>query len=233
MSVILMYHSVGCQHAHETIQVRPETLARQLQWVADEGFQWCSLHEALTQPREKVAAITFDDGFADVFRTAELLQSASIPTTLFVCPGLLGGVSSWTTSPATRSLPLLQPEQVRLLSKEGIRIAPHGWTHHPFTALELPELDRDLRQCNEWFAEYLGFLPDVVAYPYGSCNATSAAVVETFYDYGIAVEPVGAVAPRYAVPRIAALESSTKEWFCRQLRHYSLDNFFSEPLCES
>ncbi len=148
-----------------------------------------------------------------------------------MCPGLLGGVSNWTTSPAaTRSLPLLQPEQVRQLSQAGIAIAPHGWTHQAFPALESAELERDLRRCNTWFAEHLGILPDVVAYPYGRCDAGQVAVVQAFYDYGIAVEPIGAIPPRYAVPRIAALESSTNEWLCRQLRLYSLENFF--PLAE-
>lgn len=225
MSAILMYHSIGSRHAGETLEVRPETLARQLQWVADEGFRWGSLLEALTRPREKIAALTFDDGFADVLEAAELLRSASIPATLFVCPGLLGGVSSWTTSPATRCLPLLQPEEVRRLSREGFLIAPHGWTHLPFTALSPSELARDLGKCNEFFAEHLHSVPELVAYPYGRCGASQAAVVQAFYRYGIAVEPMEDLAPRYAVPRIAALESSTKEWLGRQLRHYSLENF--------
>jgi peptidoglycan/xylan/chitin deacetylase (PgdA/CDA1 family) len=228
VSVILMYHSIGSGHPGEPIQVRPETLARQLGWLADEGFRFSSLRDALTQPRKKIAAITFDDGFADVFGIAERLLDAAIPPTLFVCPGLLGGVSSWTTSPATRSLPLLRPEQVRRLSGRGVQIAPHGWTHRPFTDLQPPELAGDLEKCDRFFAEHLGFHPDLVAYPYGRCAAGQAAVVATFYEFGIAVDPIAGIERRYAVPRVAGLEASTREQFCRQLADYSLETFLPQ-----
>lgn len=230
MSVVLMYHSVGEEHAHETLQVRAETLARHLRWVADEGYAWCSLREALAQPQRKAAALTFDDGFADVADTVERLRSESIPSTLFICPGLLGGVSRWTTSPATRSLPLLRADEVVRLARAGVDIAPHGWTHEPFTAKTPGELARDLDRCQRWFEEHLGFRPSLVSYPYGRCDATCVRVVETVYEHGIAVEPVAAVEPRFAVPRLAVLESSEKDWLCRELRRYDLASFLAPPV---
>lgn len=225
MSVILMYHSIGCGHPGEAIQVRPATLVRQLRWVAEEGLAWASLGEVLARPAEHLAAITFDDGFADILGSLELLRANAIPATLFVCPDLLGGVSAWTTSPATRDLPLLSPGEVRRLAAEGVEIAPHGWTHQAFTALGPEDLARDLRRCNAWFAGYLGFLPELVAYPYGRCAAGEAEVVAELYDYGIAVEPLGALEARFAVPRVAGLEGSTREFFRHQLGAFDLARF--------
>jgi peptidoglycan/xylan/chitin deacetylase (PgdA/CDA1 family) len=77
--------------------VSTATLERQLDWVG-RRFQFVGLDElahALEYGRRfrgPVAAVTFDDGYADVYRHAfPLLARKGIPAAIFVVTGLVGG----------------------------------------------------------------------------------------------------------------------------------------------
>ena len=223
MSVVLMYHSVTHQVENPYLQIRPEELARQLDWLPELGYRAVSLAEALANPGERLAAVTFDDGLVDFLLAVDLFVERGIRPMLFVCPGLLGGHSDWTTSPRFRRRPILRPEQLRELPARGIDLGSHGWTHASFLDLEPEDLDDQLGRCRWWFEQHLGLAEVPIAYPYGHCDVLRGAVVARHHRHALAVDPIPELPIHLAVPRPCGTDGLDRQAFARLLEQGELE----------
>jgi len=100
--LVICYHRVvsdfaaSSRRAVPAMLVSTEMLERQLDWIG-RRFRFVSLEEVASQlergqaPGRSVAAVTFDDGYADVYHHAfPLLQRKGIPAGIFVVTTLLG-----------------------------------------------------------------------------------------------------------------------------------------------
>ncbi|HEY1373671.1 MAG TPA: polysaccharide deacetylase family protein [Candidatus Binatia bacterium] len=100
--LILSYHRVVedfSQHVHDSIPpmlITTQMLERQLDWVGGR-YTFVSLDELAAamengrKPTRRVAAVTFDDGYADVYHHAlPLLKRKGIPAAVFVVSDLIG-----------------------------------------------------------------------------------------------------------------------------------------------
>ena len=225
MSVILAYHSICEEVENPFIQIEAAALARQLSWVEQLGYRWTTLDEALESPRERLAALTFDDGLRDFHVAAELLVARSLPVTLFVCPGLVGQESDWTSSPALRERPLLDLAELTELARAGVELTSHGWTHRRIPTIDPPQLDREMAQCVQWFERHLGIQPSTLAYPYGECDFAHARIVAQHYPWALAVDPLTDVPLRWAVPRMTACARDDRGAFAKRLARYELADY--------
>jgi peptidoglycan/xylan/chitin deacetylase (PgdA/CDA1 family) len=100
-TLVLGYHQVVEERAHgraciPAMLVSARTLERQLDWVG-RHFQFVSLDELGRQresgepPARPLAAVTFDDGYRDVYEHAfPLLRRKGIPAAVFVVTELMG-----------------------------------------------------------------------------------------------------------------------------------------------
>jgi peptidoglycan/xylan/chitin deacetylase (PgdA/CDA1 family) len=102
MPLIIGYHRVvqdfraAAPHSIEPMLVSAQTFERQLDWIG-QRYQFVTLDDlaAWTDGAKKfdrpVAAITFDDGYADVFHHAfPILKRKGIPAAVFVVTDLVG-----------------------------------------------------------------------------------------------------------------------------------------------
>jgi peptidoglycan/xylan/chitin deacetylase (PgdA/CDA1 family) len=99
--LILCYHRVisdqrGRERNAPAMLVRRGTLARQLDWVG-RRYRFASLDEVAAQllsgerPQRPLAAVTFDDGYADAYENAfPLLWRKGIPAAFFLVTDLIG-----------------------------------------------------------------------------------------------------------------------------------------------
>ncbi|MGH9869401.1 MAG: polysaccharide deacetylase family protein [Candidatus Polarisedimenticolia bacterium] len=101
-TLVLGYHRVvedfptASRHAIPSLLVSRDMLERHLTWVARD-HRFVTLDEAAralcgrTHPKQPLAAVTFDDGYADVHDHAlPLLTRMGIPATMFVATDLVG-----------------------------------------------------------------------------------------------------------------------------------------------
>ncbi|MEM8993362.1 MAG: polysaccharide deacetylase family protein [Acidobacteriota bacterium] len=225
MSVVFVYHSVTDRVRIPWLEIRLRTLAAQLEQVTALGYRWTTLRHAVASPAERLAALTFDDGLADFSAAFDLVRSRSIPVVQYVCPGLAGTASAWTTAPELRSRRLLAADELRELARGGCEIGCHGWTHESFEELSTERLRDDLRRCQTWFRDELGRPADSLAYPYGRCDARRARLTGEHYELALAVEPVAGVPPRLAVPRLCGAEGLGKGDLAAALERYDLSRW--------
>ena len=141
--------------------ISPERFEHQLRWLS----RWrrvVPLDETLrVSPRRRLVAITFDDGHRDNLTVAlPLLEKFQLPMTLFVTAGFPGREG------------YLSREDLREISKHPlVTIGAHGLWHRHFNRLTPDEARFELTESRRLLAGITGKTVDLLAWPYGECNA--------------------------------------------------------------
>ena len=141
--------------------ISPERFGQQLRWLS----RWrrvVSLEETLcATPHRRLVAITFDDGYRDNLTVAlPLLERFELPITLFVTAGFLGRDG------------YLSREDLREISRHPlVTIGSHGLWHRDFNRLTLEEAKFELTESRRLLSGMIGKRVDLLAWPYGECNA--------------------------------------------------------------
>lgn len=166
---ILTYHRVG-GGTDDELDVPSDQLAEQLDLLVAEGCDVLALDAALDrldrgEPQPSVV-LTFDDGFEDVHSLAwPLLRERSLPFTIYVAAGLVGGEMRWEGSTAaSQGAPALTWEQLGTMQDSGLcTVGNHTWNHPRPAATDVEQLDR----CTEEITRRLGTVPRHFAWTWG------------------------------------------------------------------
>jgi peptidoglycan/xylan/chitin deacetylase (PgdA/CDA1 family) len=184
---ILMYHriaEVGAVVRRPTWNVTPRRFREQLEFILEAGYQVWPLERLLDYPAsgqtlpERVTALTFDDGYENVFLNAwPVLRELGVPATIFVVTGALESerpfpFDHWASHAQTAVPPVawrpLTWAQCRELQRSGlITIGSHTHTHRDFRGTDelfAADLDRSL----ELLTTELGARAYHFSFPYGS-----------------------------------------------------------------
>jgi len=163
MHSVLVYHTISSppDPLPADIDISPERFERQLRWLS----RWrrvVPLDETLrVPPKRRLAAITFDDGYRDNLTVAlPLLERFQLPMTLFVAAGFLGREG------------YLSEQELREMSQHPlVTIGAHGLWHRNFNCLTSNEARFELMESRQLLAGVTGRTVDLLAWPYGECNA--------------------------------------------------------------
>lgn len=169
MHSILVYHTISspAEPLPGDIDISPERFERQMHWLSrwrqvirlDETLSDCSGPSGGSSPRG--VAITFDDGFRDNLTVAlPLLEKFRLPMTLFVAAGYVGQEGYLST------------EELREIARHPlVTIGAHGLWHRHFTRLSNDEARLELRESRSLLRDITGRKIDLMAWPYGECDA--------------------------------------------------------------
>ncbi len=166
---VLLYHNVT---AEETDQNNPyvvslEEFEEQIRWLKENEYECLTVSEMFQRFADggivkKTAAITFDDGYPDVYNYAfPVLTAYGFPATTYL-------VASKIDSPKN-----LTSDMIRDLHDAGWEIGSHSMTHSDL--LNHNDLDAEICGSRNLIAAIAGIpLSDVVtfAYPYGNADET-------------------------------------------------------------
>jgi hypothetical protein len=130
---ILLYHNIG-NYPENMMEdgMLPETFAKQMKFLADNGYQIVTLRQALdhmsrkTKLSSKAMAITIDGGYQDAFANVlPVLKKYGFPATFFIPPESIGRQRTIKGDP----IECLTWDQVREIRDSGMEIgflAYHG-----------------------------------------------------------------------------------------------------------
>ncbi len=162
MHAVLVYHTISApaQPLPARIDVAPERFATHLSWLA-RNRRVVTLDTILAQPeRERLVAITFDDGFRDNLTVAlPLLERFNLPCTVFVTTDFVGQAGYLSAA-----------EVGELSAHPLVTIGAHGVTHRHFTEMSVTEARRELAGARQQLEAYAGRRVDLQAWPFGSCS---------------------------------------------------------------
>lgn len=212
-AIILQYHHVATDTPRST-SVTPAEFRQQMQLLKQHNYEVVGLDKIIdalrtgqAMPRNWVA-ITFDDGFANVFTNARpVLRELNFPYTMFLGPALID----------RREGPVLSWEQIRQMQQEGAIIANHSSYHHRLAVPNPTETMDQWRQrvradillAERQLKEQLGVAHKWLAYPYGDFSAELEKLLVELGYVGIGQQS-GAVGPGVSLTRIPRYPSSSQ-----------------------
>ena len=180
---IINYHRVT---PHPTpLNVPPDQFERQIRGLVDDGWQGLTVsdlvdaHAAGRIVPRKTFALTFDDAFASVHRSAwPILQELGVPATVYLATRYTDTDRPFPFDPWTRKglteadggdpmawRSISVPECEDLLA-DGWELGVHTATHRDFGTLDDAFAD-DLGESLDWLTSHFGLIEPTFSYPYG------------------------------------------------------------------
>ncbi len=167
-----MYHRItdlpeDADASRRDYAVSPARFEEQLRYLKEQGYESVSVYdiirylqgEAILPP--KAVAITFDDGYRDnVVVAFPLLQKYGFTATFFINP-----------KPIDDEYPAYMTwAQVAQMSRAGMDVGSHSYSHPMLTHLSVEELAQEVRKAGDAIEQHTGKRPRLFSYPFGTYN---------------------------------------------------------------
>ena len=141
---ILCYHSIS--DGQSLVDVSRDAFTCHIEYLRD-NFEFVSLAQAVNaasgthEIKSPSVALTFDDGYADLFETAvPLLDKYHIPATIFV----LAQPERANRGQLTNNKTLLSMQEIARLHTMGWEIGSHTLTHPDLTKIDVETLRNEI-----------------------------------------------------------------------------------------
>jgi len=207
--VVLMYHAIqACEVPR---------FENQLRQVRDAASPVPATN-LLARRNGQEVAVTFDDGFTNVFDNAvPLLAKYQVPATCFIPTGYIGGQAGWMAlrPPNGRPVNLEQLATANTLAAVDARwitIGSHTVSHPHLTALDGPALEGELVESKGTLERITQKSVTTLSFPYGSFSdkvveaAAAAGYAQVFANVPVRTRRQGTTA---LVGRVSV---STQDW---------------------
>jgi peptidoglycan/xylan/chitin deacetylase (PgdA/CDA1 family) len=196
---ILMYHSISDEREENVspyyrTATSPKLFAAHMKLLRSQGYEVLGLQAGLEKFRrgnsacEKIAVITFDDGFQDFYTAAlPVLRQNNFSATVFLPTAFIGRERR-----AFKGRACMTWDEVRESQKAGIEFGSHTANHPKLYELDLPQISAELKESKAVIENEIGQPVRSFAYPYAFPSADRAFVKvfvetlkETGYDCGV------------------------------------------------
>ncbi|MFC4625686.1 polysaccharide deacetylase family protein [Daeguia caeni] len=183
---VLLYHQIDIPPRHRqpfrSMTVHPKRFRSQMAWLKRLGYQGLSLRDALPYlyggKQGKVAVITFDDGFENVFRTAlPILQEFGFTATNYFVVNQLGGYNQWDQKIGVPRASCMSIAEMREWAELGHEVGSHTLDHVHLPQQSEADATMQIRESRERLEDILGQEVISFAYPYGGENASLRKIV--------------------------------------------------------
>jgi peptidoglycan/xylan/chitin deacetylase (PgdA/CDA1 family) len=227
---VLAYHQIDKGVELGVNSIPPDVFERQIRLIVSQGYTTITpdgLINALSShfsagslPRQPIL-LTFDDGYESFYTYAyPILKKYGLTATVFIPAGYIGQPNTWDVKLRLNRPRHLTRDQIRTLSKNGIRIGSHGMYHRFLTRCSQAEAREELEESRTMLENILQQPVYSFAYPYGSANAAAEKMAQSAgYRIAFGLDP-GREATRVAVfrfPRIAVYRCDTMQAFQAKL----------------
>ncbi|MFL5799993.1 MAG: polysaccharide deacetylase family protein [Actinomycetota bacterium] len=170
---VLIYHRVGAGMGRE-MDMPVRTFRGQMEWLSANAAV-VGLREGLERLegglRRDLVAITFDDGYRDVYRRAwPVLRDLQLPAALFLATGFLEGelpapIRPGAAGPGHVVEPLGWDEVGEMAATGLVELGSHSHTHREFDRLSVAEAEEECDRSNEVLRRRAGVEAEMFAYP--------------------------------------------------------------------
>ena len=172
----LMYHKLGRRPWGTRLKglyVSRPLFERQLSELRAAGFTTPSYGRPPSvegNPSKRIA-LTFDDGFANVFEQGlEPLARHGFRAMIFLMADLIGGCNGWEMQEGEARQPLMDDSQVKEWLAAGHEIGSHTLTHPFLTRLTLKRAREEISASKKKLEDRFGRPVRHFCYPYGDWN---------------------------------------------------------------
>jgi Polysaccharide deacetylase len=171
---VLTLHRIGTGRGL-TLAMTREALESRVQTLLDAGYTFITLDAPIVSTNEKLAAITFDDGYQDVYSQAfPVLQKMSVPATSFVITSVIDtpGFMTWT--------------QLQELQDAGWSIGSHTLNHADLKMLTPESINREIHDAQQVLQNHGLSSSACLAYPFGSHDSRVRDIAADYHPCAFA-----------------------------------------------
>jgi peptidoglycan/xylan/chitin deacetylase (PgdA/CDA1 family) len=169
---VLMFHAI--EDSGDTISFPPALFEQGIDQLHAHGYQALRLADvpAGRWPARAVA-LTFDDGYQSVFRTAfPVLRRRGFTATVFLTTGAIGTSADPARPPHPGRRSMLSWPEIQEMRAAGFSFGAHTHTHPNLTRLPPGQSEREMVDSRRIIEDQLGEPVRLFAYPFGQYNRT-------------------------------------------------------------
>jgi peptidoglycan/xylan/chitin deacetylase (PgdA/CDA1 family) len=220
---VLVYHKVDVRPELGAGCISPKRFSQQIEHLLNRGFEFGTLYDIRkNQNKTKLIALTFDDGYQNVFLYAyPILKEFGIPATLFLITNFLGAQNTWDVNLGGIKYQHLTIDNIAKLIDNGWEIGSHGVSHCMLAGMPTSTIREELRLSKQTLEQQ--FMTDVRYFctPFGKlnrqiiCEAQSAGYqgICGFFPFKYYKENP----PDFIIPRLAVYSFDTLRALERKL----------------
>jgi peptidoglycan/xylan/chitin deacetylase (PgdA/CDA1 family) len=180
---ILMYHSISTDPKN-SLCVSEKQFREEIEWLYEQGYQTISLNELYNSINDSASIpeqpilISFDDGYADNYKTAwPILKEYNFTATFFIVTDFISPYRiSW--------------DQLKELVDNGNSIGSHTVHHYDLASLMYERQKYELNESKELLERNLGISINAICYPSGKYNKTTLSLLPKLgYKLGFTTKP--------------------------------------------
>jgi peptidoglycan/xylan/chitin deacetylase (PgdA/CDA1 family) len=191
----LMYHKLGPRPRGVRLKglyIGRPLFERQLAELQRAGFTTPAYGSPSAQEgkADRRIALTFDDGFANVFQHGlEPLARHGYRAMVFLVPDLIGRFNDWEIQEGEARQPLMDDAQIKEWLAAGHEIGSHTLTHAFLTRLSLQQAREEIAASKKKLEDRFGRPVRHFCYPYGDWNpAVRDLVMAAGYETACTIE---------------------------------------------
>jgi len=223
---VLAYHQVHPGFELGVNSISPRVFDRQMRFLVRQGYTSITpeaLIKSLSNDRPDVLPrrpilLTFDDGYESFYTFVyPILKKYGLTATVFIPAGYIGQPNHWDVKLRLKRPRHLTHTQIQTLAQNGIDFGSHGMFHRFLTHCDRKEAEEELVVSKRILENILQRSVHSYAYPYGSTNAETEALVESAgYRIAFGLDPQHETTP-YRFPRMAIYRCDTAKSFHAKL----------------
>ena len=170
---ILTYHKINDDFDWGITRQKVSQFKRGIKFLHDLGYKSVPLEEAFKSQEisDRKVAITFDDGYEDVYSNAvPILQKYNFTAFVFIITGFVGKYNSWDYNLGKKRKRHLSWKQIKEMSECGFGFGSHTVNHPDLTKIEKRFVEYELKKSKEVLEDKLGKETIFLSYPFGRHN---------------------------------------------------------------
>ena len=173
---IFTYHSIDIAPPRDkpfrSLHVHPDRFRSQMAWLKRFGYQGLSMRDARPylegKKQGKVAVITFDDGYLNVYQHAmPVLNALGFTATNYFVANQIGGRNEWDLPKGSVEIRCMNSQQVLDWAANGHEVGAHTLDHIYLPDAPLPEAERQIAQSKIALENLTGTEVSNFCYPHG------------------------------------------------------------------
>jgi peptidoglycan/xylan/chitin deacetylase (PgdA/CDA1 family) len=215
---IIMYHSVS--GAADPYTMSPSAFRRQIECIANtyRVARLSDVRDGSSTRGNSTVVITFDDAFADFCEAAlPVLEEFSMPCTLFVPTGCIGGWNTWDDGlPGIARKRIMTVGDLRAVRATGlVDFGSHTVDHPRMSRLSRQQMRRQALMSKRFLEDTFDVPIDMFSYPYGQRDDFSALTAQVLAESGYDVAVTTCWGTRHTagnlltLPRVSLTEQDT------------------------
>jgi peptidoglycan/xylan/chitin deacetylase (PgdA/CDA1 family) len=161
---------------HPFTNTSSQELVKYFKYLKSHGYKSVKLSTLIQMQKkgkniDKIVVFTIDDSYKSFYKNGlPLFIKYKIPFTLFV----------YTKATTEKWGDFMSWREVKECAKYG-ELGVHSWAHPHLAKLKSVDIIKDTKKAIDAFKKYMGYIPNMYAYPYGEYNERVKKIINSFF----------------------------------------------------